>query len=87
MSGVSPHILAMAEDNLHFPHNLPAVNLFSFSMTEMVYLHADVSTVLSLKKTSELLTQGILIRIILVRHTSYNVDDLKAPSSATNKVF
>jgi hypothetical protein len=26
-----------------------------------------------------------LIRIILVRHTSYNVDDLKAPSSAINK--
>jgi hypothetical protein len=26
-----------------------------------------------------------LIRIILVRHTSYNVADLKAPSSATNK--
>jgi hypothetical protein len=25
-----------------------------------------------------------LMRIILVRHTSYNVDDLKAPSSAIN---
>jgi hypothetical protein len=27
----------------------------------------------------------VLIRIIVVRHTSYNVDDLKAPSSAINK--
>jgi hypothetical protein len=26
-----------------------------------------------------------LIRIILVRHTSYNEDDLEAPSSAINK--
>jgi hypothetical protein len=26
-----------------------------------------------------------VIKIILVRHTSYNVDDLKAPSSAINK--
>jgi hypothetical protein len=26
-----------------------------------------------------------LIRIILVRHTSYNVDDLKAPASVINK--
>jgi hypothetical protein len=40
------------------------VNLFSFSMTEMVYLYADVSTVLLLIKTSKLLTQGILILIV-----------------------
>jgi hypothetical protein len=26
-----------------------------------------------------------MIRIILVRHTSYNEDDLEAPSSAINK--
>jgi hypothetical protein len=26
-----------------------------------------------------------LIKIILVRHTSYNEDDLEAPSSAINK--
>jgi hypothetical protein len=29
--------------------------------------------------------ENYLIRIILVRHTSYNVDDLKALSSAINK--
>jgi hypothetical protein len=33
----------------------------------------------------EVISQKDLIRIILVRHTSYNVDDLEAPSSAINK--
>jgi hypothetical protein len=38
-------------------------------------MHSVVLTYISLN----------LIRIILDRHTSYNVDDLKAPSIATNK--
>lgn len=38
--------------------------MLSFSITEMIYLYADVSTVLSLIETSKLLAQGILIFIL-----------------------
>jgi hypothetical protein len=39
----------------------------------------------SVKTTGSTNAKSNLIKIILVRHTSYNEDDLEAPSSVINK--
>jgi hypothetical protein len=60
------------------PKNIAMLNMIKLTVHKKII----AETAFSLQTKTHSLD---LIRIILVHHTSYNVDDLKAPSSAINK--